>query len=73
MAQETLSKLLEEIVSRDGTDYGDMEVSVEQKVEQVMQQLHSGKASLCYDQETESCNLLPTDEADEHRYNVDPW
>ena len=63
MAAETLSTLLEELVTRDGTDYGEIEASVEQKVEQVLQQLRSGEACLCYDDETESCNVLSADEA----------
>ena len=63
IAPDTLEKLLEEIVTRDGTDYGDIEVSVEAKIKQLMQQLRSGKASLCYDNETETCNVLSTEEA----------
>ena len=63
IAPETLNKLLEEIVSRDGTDYGDSEVSIEQKINQVILKLKSGEACLCYDEQTESCNVLSTIEA----------
>ncbi len=63
IAPDTLSALLEELVTRDGTDYGEIEVSVEQKVERVLQQLRSGEACLCYDDATESCNVLAVDEA----------
>ena len=63
MAPDTLSALLAELVTRDGTDYGETEASVEQKVEQVLQQLRSGEACLCYDDATESCNVLSAAEA----------
>jgi len=63
IALETLSTLLEELVTRDGTDYGEIEASVEHKVESVIQQLRSGDACLCYDDASETCNVLPVEEA----------
>ena len=41
---ETLNSVIEEFVTRDGTDYGEIEVSLETKTSQVLGQLKSGKA-----------------------------
>lgn len=54
---QTLRALIEEFVTRDGTDYGDSEISLDRKVEQVMRQLKAGKIRISFDSETESCDL----------------
>ncbi len=55
---ETLTRLLSEMVSRDGTDYGPIETSTEQKIAQARAQLDSGAAVLVFDAESETCSLL---------------
>ncbi|MDM8537782.1 YheU family protein [Desulfobacterales bacterium HSG17] len=55
---ETLHGVIEEFVTRDGTDYGEIEVSLEIKISQVLGQLKSGKAVIVFDQATETCNIL---------------
>ena len=55
---ETLHGVIEEFVTRDGTDYGETEVSLETKISQVLGQLKSGKAVIVFDQATETCNIL---------------
>jgi len=45
-------------VTRDGTDYGEVEILLETKIVQVLAQLKSGKAVIVFDQETESCTVL---------------
>ena len=57
----TLRALIEEFVTRDGTDYGSNEASLERKVADVRRQLEKGEVKLCFDPESETCNL--TDEA----------
>jgi uncharacterized protein len=54
---ETLTAIIEEFISREGTDYGETEYSLEQKVEQVKAQLNRGEIVLNFDPETESCDL----------------
>ena len=54
-----LRGVVEDFVTRDGTDYGELEVSLETKVKQVLNQLHSGKAVIVFDQKTETCNIIP--------------
>ena len=58
---ETLRAVIEEFVSRDGTDYGLKEVSFDSKVEEVHRLLKCGKARVVFDAETESCDIRVTD------------
>ncbi len=61
---ETLSELLREIVSRDGTDYGVVEKSTGEKIEQALHSLRSKVAVLCWDTALESASLRPRDDID---------
>ena len=58
MDQQTLMRLLSELVTRDGTDYGRVEVSTDAKVNKVLSQLKSGSAVLLWNEETESASLV---------------
>lgn len=62
LSPESLYGVVEEFVTRDGTDYGEVEVPLESKVNQVMAQLKSGKAFIIFDQKTESCTILRYDD-----------
>lgn len=55
---ETLNNLIESIVLREGTDYGDVELSLEEKVLLVKQQLKDGIALIEYSEEHESVNII---------------
>lgn len=59
LSPEALRGLVEEYITREGTDYGHREVSLERKVEQVMAQLRVGEAVVSYDPETESVTIIP--------------
>lgn len=61
LASETLTSLIEEFVSRDGTDYGEEEVSLPEKVEQVREKLISGEAVILFSESTGQCNIVPKD------------
>jgi uncharacterized protein YheU (UPF0270 family) len=58
LGAETLRGLVEEFVTRDGTDYGAVERSFEQKVEDALAQLRSGEARVVFDPELESANIV---------------
>ena len=62
LSPEALHGVVEEFVTRDGTDYGEVEVPLETKIAQVMAQLKSGKAVIVFDQETESCTISKSDD-----------
>lgn len=57
MARDTLTALIEDFVTRDGTDYGATEVPLATKVAQVRRELDRGEAVITYDAETGTCAL----------------
>lgn len=59
----TLQGLLEDIVSRDGTDYGQHEVSLHDKVAQLKMVLKNGEQVLCFDAETGHCDVMNSSDA----------
>ncbi len=63
LAPDTLARLLEEFASRDGTDYGDRELSLAEKVVQLRRQLDSGDMRLLYDSDSETWDLVSRDAA----------
>jgi len=58
LSPEALRGLVEEFVTRDGTDYGDVERSVDEKIAQVMVQLASGEAHIVFDPKAESTTIV---------------
>lgn len=58
---DTLVNLIEEFVTRDGTDYGEQEVPLETRVAQVRRQLLRGEAVIWFDQTTETVSVFPRD------------
>lgn len=62
LSQEALHGVIEEFVTRDGTDYGEIEVPLNTKINQVLNQLKSGKAVIIFDPESETCNILKSDD-----------
>ena len=55
---DSLRGLIEEFVSRDGTDYGQLERTLDQKVDAVMRQLEVGEVCIVFDREEERANLI---------------
>jgi len=62
LSPEALKGLIEEFATRDGTDYGESEVSLERKAQQIMRQLQSGSAVIVFDPDSETCNILPAED-----------
>jgi uncharacterized protein YheU (UPF0270 family) len=59
LSPDALRGLVEEFVSREGTDYGHTDWSFEDKVKQVYQQLERGEARIVFDPELESASIVP--------------
>lgn len=57
---DTLQNLIEEFVTRDGTDYGESEISLQARVDQVKARLRSGEAVILFSQSTGQCNIIPS-------------
>jgi uncharacterized protein YheU (UPF0270 family) len=66
LSPDALRGVIEAFVTREGTDYGTHEVSLETKVVQVRQQLDEGTAVIVYDEATDSCTIQPTNQVSEH-------
>ena len=58
IAPDTLRNLLEEFVTRDGTDYGEQEITLEERVRRVENLLRRGKAVVWFDPATETITIL---------------
>jgi uncharacterized protein YheU (UPF0270 family) len=59
LAPEILRALVEEFITREGTDYGLEEKTLEDKVSDVMRQLERGDAKIVFELETETANIVP--------------
>jgi uncharacterized protein YheU (UPF0270 family) len=57
IASDTLHNLLSEFVLREGTDYGDAECTLDDKIDQVKQQLIRGDAQIVYSELHESIDI----------------
>lgn len=53
-----LRAVVEEFVTRDGTD----DSAIECRIEEVLRQLQAGQLKLHFDGETRTCNILPEEE-----------
>ena len=58
---KALQGVIEEFISRDGTDYGEIEISPEANFRQVKHKLENGLAVLIFDDETETTNIFLAD------------
>jgi uncharacterized protein YheU (UPF0270 family) len=54
---DLLNAVIESFVLREGTDYGEKELSLEDKVARVIRQLKKGDAKIIFDPETESVTI----------------
>ena len=66
LSPEALSGLIEEFVTRDGTDSGYTRGSLTESVSMVRRQLDKGQALIVYDSRTHTCNIKPSDTVPGH-------
>lgn len=64
LSPETLQSLVEDFVTRDGTDYGASEASMAQKTRQVFHLLEQGDVLIVFDPCTETCNIVHKSDID---------
>jgi uncharacterized protein len=55
---DVLQALLEDFASRDGTDYGEREFTLVEKVERLQRQLRAGDLQILYDLDSEQWDLV---------------
>ena len=61
---ETLQALLEEFASRDGTDYGERELTLAEKIGRLQGQLVAGELQILYDIDSEQWDLASRAQAE---------
>jgi uncharacterized protein YheU (UPF0270 family) len=61
---DVLQALLEDYASRDGTDYGERESTLQEKVERLQRQLRAGELQILHDIDSEQWDLVPSAEAE---------
>ncbi|HAS3030056.1 TPA: YheU family protein [Vibrio parahaemolyticus] len=57
IAPETLENLIREFVLREGTDYGAVEISLQNKIDQVKTQLEKGEAIIVFSELHETVDI----------------
>ena len=62
LSRQALDGLIEEFVTRDGTDYGTEERSLDDKKDAVRRQLDCGEIVIVFDPETETSNIISKDD-----------
>lgn len=58
LSAQALQGVIEHFVLREGTEYGERDFSLEQKVAHVMRQLEKGEARVMFDPNTESVDIV---------------
>ena len=63
LTPEVLRAVVESFVLREGTDYGDRELSLDEKVARMITQLKKGEAGIVFDPDSNSVTILPASSA----------
>ena len=58
LSPESLRGIIEEYVTREGTEYGDRDYSLDEKVDHVMTQLKRKEIIIEYDPDSQTCTLV---------------
>ena len=58
LSEEALRGVVESFVLREGTDYGQRDYSLEEKIAAVVRQLDRGEAMIVFDPETETASIV---------------
>jgi uncharacterized protein YheU (UPF0270 family) len=58
LSPATLRAVVQEFVTRDGTDHS----AIERRIENVLRQLRAGQVELHFEGKTQTCNILPVEQ-----------
>lgn len=58
LSPEALRGVIESFVLREGTEYGERDVALDTKVDQVLRQLERGEAQVVFDPNTETVDVV---------------
>ncbi len=56
---DTLQRMIQEFVTRDGSDWAEVGCTLEDKVEKVLQLLKNKRVKVVFDLKTQTANLVP--------------
>ena len=59
LSVDALQGIVEEFVTREGTEYGAMDVPLATKVDDVRSQIERGEVLIFFDEASSSCHLVP--------------
>jgi len=62
LSQDALQALIEDFVTRDGTDYGADEMDMQDKAAHLLALLKTGEVLISYNEDTETCGLVSREE-----------
>ena len=65
LSDEALRGVLEEYITRDGTDYGATELTLETRLQRAQHQLQNGEVLLAFDTAEQSCHIISREQARE--------
>ena len=63
LSQDAIHALIEDFVTRDGTDYGKDEMSTQEKAAHLLALLNTGELLISYDEDSQSCGLVTKEES----------
>lgn len=72
LSEDALTRLIEEFVTRAGTDYGAVERTLADKIADVRRLLARGEATIVFDHASETVNIIVTDPRRDHGLGKDP-
>ncbi len=58
LIMESLRGVVESVIMREGTDYGEHEFSMEEKIEQLLPKVVSGEVVISFDEDSETVTLV---------------
>ena len=58
VSQDALRSMIQEFVTRDGADWADVGCTLEDKIEQVLQQLRDKKVKVVFDLTAQTANIV---------------
>lgn len=62
LGPETLTNLLQDYITREGTDYGEVELTLEEKLDILRPQVLNSRVLIIYDESSGSFTLMPANE-----------
>ena len=71
LSEEALQALIEDFVTRDGTDYGLVEMSMQEKAAYLLVLLKKGDLLITYNDDLQSCGLVTKEEAERASFQDD--